>query len=608
MKVGTLRSGLASAAIVMAGAEAPPATAADISPADAAHIAAIERALATPSVIRGAPAPATSLAERMAVYNVPGVSIAYIRDGKIAWARGYGLKQKGGEPVTPDTLFQAGSISKPVAAMSVLSLVQAGKLDLDADVNRYLRRWKVLADSLTARTPVTLRGLLSHTAGVTVHGFPGYAKGEKIPTLVQVLDGAKPANTPPIRVDTAPGTIWRYSGGGYVITQKLLEDVTGRPFAAFAETAVLRPAGMDASTYAQPLPAARAKAAAVPYRANGAPVEGGAHTYPEMTAAGLWTTPSDLGRFAIEVQKALAGRSKIIAQPLAREMLKPGGLGGWGLGLRIGGAAERPYFEHNGADEGFISEMVAYNDGDGVAIMTNGDGGGRLADEVLRTVALEYGWPDLGPRRITPVAMPAEALDRYVGHYRLGRYLVLDIVREGGGLAAQVDGRPKYEIFPVDGDHWAYRDIEAEIAFAAEQKGMRTGLSLKDGGDNTGVRIADAEAGGLRQALAAKLAAQSQDPATEAAVRRIADELKRGAPDYSRMRPSIADTVLRQLSGITAEINRYGAVASVRFKGVGPAGADIYEVAFDTGTKTEWRILLDADGEVESLGYRDLAP
>src|SRR5215475_12565048 len=261
-----------------------------------------------PATITQGEKPATTkLTERMAALHVPGVSIAVIHDGKIEWARGYGAVSVGGAAVTSETLFQAASISKPVTAMAVMHLVQTGKLNLDTDVNQYLKSWKVPTNDFTQKTKVTLRELLSHTAGMTVHGFPGYASDAPVPTLVQVLNGAKPANSPAIYVDIAPDSEWRYSGGGFVVTQQLLLDVISKPFPTFMKETVLGPTGMARSTYEQPLPKSRQGEAAMPYHSNGQATAGGPHVYPEMSAAGLWTTPSDLGRFAIELQNALAG-------------------------------------------------------------------------------------------------------------------------------------------------------------------------------------------------------------------------------------------------------------------------------------------------------------
>jgi CubicO group peptidase (beta-lactamase class C family) len=187
-----------------------------------------------PSVIPdNQPREPTPLVRRMSELKVPGVSIAMIHSDKVEWARGFGTLRANGAKVSPDTLFQAGSISKSVTAFAVLRLVQAGKLDLDTDVNQYLKGWQIPQNQFGSKSVITLRKLLTHTAGVTVHGFEGYASGKSVPTLFQILNGVSPANSPPIVVDTPPGTMWRYSGGGYVIVQKILQDVTGTPFARF---------------------------------------------------------------------------------------------------------------------------------------------------------------------------------------------------------------------------------------------------------------------------------------------------------------------------------------------------------------------------------------
>jgi CubicO group peptidase (beta-lactamase class C family) len=369
------------------------------------------------TMVKGEPVPTTKLADRMAALHVPGASIAVIHDGKIEWARGFGVASVGGSPVTPQTLFQAASISKPVAAMALLRLVQLGKLSLDTDVNEYLKTWKLPANSFPGQSKVTIRELLTHTAGLTVHGFAGYASGAPLPTLVQVLNGEKPANSDPIRVDTEPGTIWRYSGGGYVVAQQLLQDVTGQPFPKLMHDTVLEPIGMTRSTYEQPLPKHRLAEVATPYRADGQPVPGGPHVYPEMAPAGLWTTPSDLVRYAIEVQKELSGNSnRVLSAAMIRQMLTPG-LNHQGLGPQIGGGEKHPYFTHGGSNEGYKCNFVAYNDGDGVAIMTNGDNGGQLASEILRSVAYEYGWPDFQPVQHTVGRMDPKLLDPYAGVY-----------------------------------------------------------------------------------------------------------------------------------------------------------------------------------------------
>jgi CubicO group peptidase (beta-lactamase class C family) len=285
------------------------------------------------------------------------VSIAVIHNGKMEWSRGFGVAKVGGPAVTAETMFQAGSISKPVAAMAALKLVQEKKLALDEDVNKELTTWKLPTSEVAKGKPVTLRELLTHTGGTTVHGFPGYAQGAPVPTLVQVLDGEKPANTPAIRIETEPGTKWNYSGGGFTIMQAVAIDAAKEPFAKLLQDSVLAPIGMKHSTYEQPLPAAMGPAA-TPYNADGTPVEGGAHTYPERAAAGLWTTAPDLAMYVMENQRSLEGKANhVLSQEMTREMMKKG-MGNWGLGVEIGGTTADPYFTHGGVNAGFEALFV----------------------------------------------------------------------------------------------------------------------------------------------------------------------------------------------------------------------------------------------------------
>ncbi len=219
------------------------------------RMAKVQTCLPPPIAIKDDSARCPTLQERMQQLHVPGVSIAVVHNGIIDWAAGFGVQQVGGKGVTPETMFQAGSISKPIAAMAVLRLVQQGKLSLDSDVNGQLTSWKIPPNNSFPGAIVTLRELLTHTAGITVHGFPGYAAAETVPTLVQVLNGEKPANTPPIRLESAPGSKWNYSGGGYTIMQQLVLDVAKEPFPKLLHDTVFSPIGMKHSTEVQPLPA-----------------------------------------------------------------------------------------------------------------------------------------------------------------------------------------------------------------------------------------------------------------------------------------------------------------------------------------------------------------
>jgi len=338
-------------------------------------------------------------AQTMARLRVPGVSIALIRGSKVEWVKPYGVKSaKGSKKMTENidvaTLFQAASISKPVAAVAAMHMSQYGNFGLDEDVNAKLKSWTVKDTAFTTNAKVTLRGLLSHTAGLTVHGFGGYAQGDPVPTITQILNGEKPANSDAILVDTTPGTKWRYSGGGYTVLQLMLQERLNKPFAEIMEMIVLNKLGMRDSTYAQPLPRPLHIRAAHAHDKEGQPIKGGNwHTYPEQAAAGLWTTPADLARFLIEMQKSARGESNlVIEQKTALEMLTVQ-KDRYGLGFRLkpGGG-----FGHGGSNAGFKCYLQA-DARNGVVIMTNADRGMDLIKEIVAAIESEYGWTHLKP-------------------------------------------------------------------------------------------------------------------------------------------------------------------------------------------------------------------
>lgn len=329
--------------------------------------------------------------------GITGLSLAIIDGGSIVKEQGYGFTDKSGKtPVTASTLFQAGSISKPVAALGALHLVDKGLLSLDEDVNTKLRTWSVPQNKFTDAHKVTLRLILSHSAGLTVYGFPGYARGRPIPTLTQMLNGEKPANTDAIRVNQIPGSQWKYSGGGYLVMQQMLIDVTRKPFAQLMDEAVLKPLRMTSSTYAQPLPNDLALRAAKGYGGIfGYSVNGAWYVYPEMAAAGLWTTAGDLARFAIGIQNAISGQSDpVISQSMAQQMLTSQ-KNNVGLGLFLESSGKTLRFRHEGRTAGFDAVMKAYAYlGKGAVVMTNKNDDGDPLKQIFGAIAEQYDWPD----------------------------------------------------------------------------------------------------------------------------------------------------------------------------------------------------------------------
>lgn len=416
--------------------------------------------------IQGEPATTGSLEERLAHYGVPAVSVAVMNDGEIEWARAYGLADVESERgATPATLFQAASISKPVAATAALTLVDDGRLSLDQDVNELLTTWRVPENRHTVSEKVTLRRLVTHSAGMTVHGFPGYSRDETIPTTVQVLNGE--GNTDPIRVDTTPGSLWRYSGGGYTVMQLLVTDLSGRPFPDLLSDRVLRPFGMELSTYEQPLPESRLDEAATAYRSDGSEVEVKWHVYPEMAAAGLWTTPSDLARFALGVLDAYHGRSDaVLNQETAQAMLTPG-IRNHGLGPSIG--AGGTMFGHGGSNEGFRCQLYAFiESGDGVAVMTNSDNGGMLNQEIIQTLAQMYDWPALlaDPRKV--IEVPLSLLEELAGLYEVPGAFVVKLEVVDGQLWVDVPTRGRQRLHPESENVFFGRDDGTVLRFVRE--------------------------------------------------------------------------------------------------------------------------------------------
>jgi len=340
-----------------------------------------------------------TLRQVMERFHVPGVGVAVIKDFAIDWAKGYGVADvENGAAVEANTLFQAASISKPVAAMAVMRAVQDGRFGLDDDVNRILKSWKLPESELTRGRPVTPRALLSHTSGLgDGFGFPGYHPSAPRPTIVEILNGSKPSNVGPVLMERAPFTAFKYSGGGVTVMQLAMMDTFPEPYAALLQRLVLGPIGMSDSAYEQPLSAGRDEHAARAHNGGGRAMDAKWHVYPELAAAGLWTTPTDLARFAIEVQKAALGRSSaVLTQASVREMLSPVGVGDYAVGLSVTRIGQGWYFGHGGSNWGFQCDLIAHRlKGYGVAIMTNGDAGRPVIDEIRTRVAAAYGWDSL---------------------------------------------------------------------------------------------------------------------------------------------------------------------------------------------------------------------
>lgn len=428
-----------------------------------------------------------ALAERMAFFHTPGLGLAVVEGFELAWAGGFGRRTVGtDDPVTAGTLFQAASISKPLLALAVMRLVQDGVLELDRDVEEYLTSWRVPAsDGWHPR--LTLRQLLSHTAGVTVPGFPGYTAHEPLPELRQVLEGDPEANTPRIEVNILPGLSYRYSGGGSLIAQQVLIDRLRKPFPQLMRELVLGPLGLADSTFDQPLPAAWAPRAATGHPYKGIPLPGRFHVYPELAAAGLWTTPADLARVGIELMRAAGGRpSTLLSRETAQAMLRPQHPGsGEGyqpaLGFFLRGEGQARTFYHSGGNEGFVSHAQFLPiSGQGVVLMLNSNEGNDLMFDIGHAVRREFCWP--GPLPGAETAVEVADAERFAGDYVTEGRTVLRISVQDGMLRLEVGGQPPLPLYASSALEFFARVLNTTLAFRHDEAGRIAGLTLDQEG------------------------------------------------------------------------------------------------------------------------------
>lgn len=446
------------------------------------RIERVENGLLPAVVLKGETPPSMTIDERMKFYRTPGVSVAVINEGKVEWARGYGLLKIGGQHrVTTETLFQAASISKTFTAIATLQLVEKRKLDLDEDVNIKLSTWKIPESDLTKTEKPTLRRILSHTAGLSVGGFLGYPIGQPVPSLQQLLNGEKPANTPPVRINMVPGSKFSYSGGGYEVLEQLLIDVSGTSFTDLMQP-ILKRLRMSRSTFISP--SAGDSNVASGHFPNGKEIEGGWFTHPQLAAAGLWSTPTDLAQLVIEIQKSNEGKSnRLLSKDMTKLMLSPQ-MENFGLGVIVDGQGQSVRFISSGSNVGYKSYAIGYlQTGQGAVVMTNAENGVQLGFEILRSISAEYGWPDYRPRERVISKVDTGPYDDYVGEYELGvpgPHVV--ITREGDKLISQGPQQSKAELLPESPNTFFLKEVDATFTFVRDEKGQVAEVIVRRGG------------------------------------------------------------------------------------------------------------------------------
>ena len=447
----------------------------------ALSIEKIESNLIPALVINGLNNESLTITDAMKRHNVPAVSIAFFDKGSILWKKTYGsTHNSNGIEINGQTLFQAASISKPVSALAAMIMIQENSLDMNEDVNLYLDEWKLPNQNYKNLDKASLKNIMSHSGGITVSGFEGYDKESQIPSLTQILNGESPANSKPIIQDTTAGNLWRYSGGGYVILQKIIEDVSGVSFEKYMQNKILSPIKMTSSSFNQENLVANNKNMAIGHDGIGKPIKGNWKVHPEKAAAGLWTTPSDLALFAISIQKAYTGEKQaIISQNIAKEMLE-NQFGGWGLGMDISNKDGILRMLHGGSNSGYRCHLVAEaNLGQGVVIMTNGDGGETVIQDLLRSISNHYDWNIYKPTEKTLINLTDTEKSKFVGKFSMSEneQVIAEITSSEIGLTVlQTWDGQSYEILP-----------ESESLFFRRTDGVPIEFRKNDNGDIIGL-------------------------------------------------------------------------------------------------------------------------
>ncbi|HEU4408523.1 MAG TPA: serine hydrolase domain-containing protein [Polyangiaceae bacterium] len=448
------------------------------SAADATAPVAFEHGL-RPGVLRAGQAPpGWSLRERMAHYGVPGVAVAVLRGGQVVHAAGYGVREAGtNDRVDADTLFSVASVSKVATAGVALRLVAKGALDLDRDVNAYLTSWQVPPREGARPPKVTLRMLMSHTAGFGQHGFKDFQPGEALPTALQTLDGQPPAKHEPVRLLHPPGERFGYSGGGVTVEQVVLGDVSGRPLEALARAELFGPLGMRRSTFENPLSAARGNIAKA-HDHHGRPRARprGWEAFAELAASGLWTSARELGAYVAALLRSYRGEGGFLPRALAVDMMTEVSPGGYGLGPRLSGWGETRVFSHSGSNESYKAYIEGnLSSGDGLVVLTNGARGADLYDEIRNAIADAYRWPTRRALRAIAADQRDPLAARYAGPYELDAGIPQDwqralndsppelrIAWQGGALTCAWGAQPEpLELVPIAPNRFVTTDRRA---------------------------------------------------------------------------------------------------------------------------------------------------
>jgi CubicO group peptidase (beta-lactamase class C family) len=320
----------------------------------------------------------------------------------------------------PETMYQVASISKSVNAVGVMRLAQSGRLSLNTDIRPYLKTWRFPDNAFSSGKVITLKQLLSHTAGLSVHGFIGIPLGDSIPTVNQILDGKRPANNEPVVPIFAPGERFEYSGGGSTVIRKILDDQISSNYDSLLQQLVLKPLAMKSSSFSQPLlPTFKNYAFGYDKDMHVLPTK--YYLYPELAAGGLWSTASDIAKFVLAIQQSLGtGTGLPISKAGTIEMLTPLS-DNYALGFGILEKGGEKYFRHEGQSYGYSAVYYgSFTKGQGVVVLTNAypENGEPFLTEAVNSIATVYGWNSFyEPLKKKLYPITDETMKKYAGEY-----------------------------------------------------------------------------------------------------------------------------------------------------------------------------------------------
>jgi CubicO group peptidase (beta-lactamase class C family) len=454
-----------------------------------ARITKVEEGLTLKLRRKGEPILKMNIKERMDFHKVKGMSIAVINNGKIEWSKGYGIRNAEGEIVDEKTIFQAGAISKLITASIAMTLVEDGKISLDENINNKLQSWKAPENDFTKDEKVTLRRILTHHAGLADVGMNngGYLPYAKLPTVTNILKGEAPAFNPPITVNSVPGKSPRVAGEGYVIAQQLIEDIVKQPYQDYIENHFFNKLKMTYSSYRQNLPTQLLPFVATGH-SKGKELQDKWKLHPAYGSGGLWSTPTNIAKFMIEIQNATMGKGKILSKKMANEMLTPQkGNETRGIGFYLNGKENELSFYHRGWSEGYTTYALAFKDtGQGIVMMTNADSEGyKLMMEVLRSVANEYGWTknrcvEAAPtHEVEIVEMDKKQFDSYHGEYLLEGRKLGKVETINNQLCMNIEEKKIVKLYPIKEDEFITDDGN-HLMFIRNSGQPSAGVMFKD--------------------------------------------------------------------------------------------------------------------------------